>query len=468
MTVLKPILFLYLLLFATMLFSQEFTGVKKIRQCTRDYSEFGPAYFGDGIVYCSNIRQNIIVSKQSAENTSYYNIYYANPDNSTIPDEFPALDSMINSPFNDGPVSSNGEILFFGRNHFIKKGGKKQRYNVGLYYCAKKGDNWQSPVSFPYNNQEYNLGHPALSSDGTTLYFASDMPGGLGDYDIYYSVFSGGEWSKPVNLGNKVNTPGSDLYPFIHSSGRFYFSTNYYDTLKRFDIYYTDFIDSAYSEPARLKEPVNSEFNDFAFICDITTENGFFTSDRDGTDDIFRFFSTLPVFEKCDTMIERNYCYHFEEAKSVDLDTIPGVYEWVFEDTVKIKSEFADYCFPGPGFYDIVLNMIDTLTDEYVQTIASYSILIEDPVQPYIFCPETITTDLQVEFDATQSNMPEAKIEQYVWIFSDNVKLLGNKITRTFNEPGTYSVQLGVIFNRDEKGQVQKACIFKEFLVGGK
>lgn len=443
--------------------AQSFTDVKNIKPSTRDYSEFGASYFEDGIIYCSNAKTSFLISNQSTDNQTFYNIYFYSLSKDKINGDFTTLDTIINKNFNNGPVSSSGNLIAFARNFEMPKSSKKAKANVGIFFCRKDGSTWSSPFAFPFNNESYNMGQPSLSQDGNTLYFSSDMPGGSGDYDIYVSVFKDGKWTKPENLGVKINTTGTEVTPFIHSSGRLYYSTNFYTS--EFDIYYTDYTEGYWSKPTRLEEPINTKYNDFAFICDNSMENGFFTSNRKGTDDIYQFFSTLPSFEKCDTMIVRNYCYHFEEAKTVDLDTIPGIYEWVFSDSTRIRSEQVDHCFSGPGFYDVTLNMIDTVTGEFVQMIATYDIMIEDPIEPYIICPDTIKAGQSVEFDATQTNLPDKKIEQYIWIFSDNKNLVGSKVTRSFDKPGTYTINLGVTFDKDAKGKVQKQCVFKNIVV---
>ncbi len=450
-------------------FCQEFTDVKNTRPSTRDYSEFGASYFENGIMYCSNSRENIFVSRQGDNNESFYDIYFKPVKGKADKYTLAFIDSVLNSTYNDGPVSANNNTLVFARNFYLKKNSKKEKAKVGLFLCYKKNSRWSEPVAFPFNNESYNIGHPSISKDGNTLYFASDMPGGYGSFDLYVSYLKKGTWTAPKNLGKEINSEYSELFPFIHSSGRLYFSSNNNGS-KTFDIFFSDNTSDEWQKPVKMYEPVNSAYNDFAFICDSTTENGFFSSDRKGTDDIFEFFSTLPVFDICDTMIERNYCYHFEEGKTVDLDTIPGIYEWVFSDSTKIRSEQTDHCFPGPGTYNVTLNMIDTVTNEFVQTIASYDLLIEDPVEPYITCPDTIKTGSAIEFDAGQTNLPGKKLKQFVWIFSDKKKYVGQKILRSFESPGIYSIQLGVTFGEGEeiKGQpenLQKRCVTKEIVV---
>lgn len=459
------ILLLFVLILSLKVLAQPFIEIKNLRQSTRDYSELGVSYFGNGFFYCSNSRENIIISKQSADNLSLYNVYFSPLNKFAQKEEAEALLQIINTDYNDGPVSTNGKILVFSRNYVPKKNARKEKTNVGLFICNKVNEIWQNPIPFPFNDEKYNFGHPSINDEGNILYFTSDKPGGYGKYDIYVSYLKNDNWTSPENLGNEINGSASELFPFVFQNSRLYFSNNNYDSTYNYDIFYSDFQDGKWSKSVRLNEPINTKFNDFGFICDNTTENGFFTSDRNGNDDIYKFYSTLPAFENCDTLVERNYCYHFVEGKTVDLDTIPVIYEWDFGDSTKVKSFEADHCFPGPGAYNVSLNMIDTLTGDIYKMIASYLLSVEDPTGPYIICDERVKVGTTVEFDGSQSNLPDKKVDQFIWSFSDNKKFVGQKISRTFDKPGTYQLNLGVTFDKDKSGAFQKQCVFKEIIV---
>ena len=111
------------------------------------------------------------------------------------------------------------------------------------------------------------MGQPSISADGRFLYFASDMPGGQGGSDIWFSESVNGDWSTPVNLGSKVNSSGTDNYPCIHPSGKLYFTSNRPGGMGGLDVYCSDNIDGVWESPVRLPEPLNSRSDDFAFVA---------------------------------------------------------------------------------------------------------------------------------------------------------------------------------------------------------
>ena len=201
-------------------FSQQFIDVKSIRQNTRDYSEFGANYFEDGIVYCSNKREDIIISRQGSENQSFYNVYFIPPSGISKKQSTEFLSASINKLFNDGPLASNGYVLVFAGNYEKNKSSNKEKINVGLFVANKVNNIWSEPIPFPYNDEKYNLSYPSINKEGNTLYFSSDMAGGFGEYDIYVSFFKDGKWSAPQNIGKSINTSSKEISPFIFQDNR--------------------------------------------------------------------------------------------------------------------------------------------------------------------------------------------------------------------------------------------------------
>jgi len=426
---------------------------------TNDYSEIAPFLYQKGLLYTSNKKTSAIQSTKTSDNNFFYDVYYIQKDK-YIKTKVDSMLHYINSTFHDGPAIAWGDTFIVSQNFYIK-GGKKHKAPVGLFlYDFSKG--FPPEIKpFPFNNKSYRIGHPCLSPDGKALYFSSDMPGGYGGFDIYRSEKKDTTWSAPENLGKMINSNKDEIYPFLINN-RLYFSSNR-DSSKKFDIYYAIWEDSQWEETTCLPEPINSEYNDISFICDSTFEHGYFSSDRKKTDDIYSFYSNFPIFEQCDTMIEKNLCYHFIDETSKYLDTLPVVYIWNFGDSTSQKSWEADHCFNDVGNYHITLTMIDTITNEK-EEIATYELLLERPVQPYITHADTIITGQKVVFDGQDSYFPNGTIKQFVWMFSDGYKYTGQTCERVFKKPGKYFVKLGFIAFDENNVEVKK-CSIKEFEV---
>jgi outer membrane protein OmpA-like peptidoglycan-associated protein len=147
----------------------------------------------------------------------------------------------------------------------------------------------------PFNSEDYSTGHPALSRDGTSLYFISDMPWGYGGTDIYRVQWLGnGQWSAPQNLGLGVNTEGNELFPFVLNDSILYFASDGHFGLGGLDIYESRFRDGLWTKAENLGVPVNSSADDFSFIADSTGNKGYFSSVRNGVNDRIYSFEKHP------------------------------------------------------------------------------------------------------------------------------------------------------------------------------
>ena len=172
---------------------------------------------------------------------------------------------------------------------------QKESITCEIYFSKKKGKGWTSPVLLPLPYDSIStFGHPCISPDGKFLYFASDMPGGQGGKDIWMmKKVKRDEWSTPINLGDQINTPGDELYPFIHPNGDLYFASNGHIGMGGMDIFKADFDDDGtLISVSNMKSPINSSTDDFGIIFEEKFERGYFTSNRPGGkggDDIYQF-----------------------------------------------------------------------------------------------------------------------------------------------------------------------------------
>lgn len=434
--------------------------------------EFSPVFYEDGIVFCSNRRGNVFFDYvDEISDKPLYNLYYVEQTGKTGWGKVKLLSKEINSSFNEGPATFNNRqnTIYFTRNTNAQRRFRNiidRKNYLGIYYSkqSKEGD-WSLPQAFQYNNSEYNVAHPSLSEDGNFLFFSSDMPGGYGGSDIYVCENVNGNWKEPVNLGPMVNTNKNEGFPFIHSSGRLYFSSDKEGGIGRLDIYYTEMVNNEWIMPIPLESPINSKYDDYGYIIDPFKKNGYFSSNRQRSDDIYSFNSLYPLFENIKRMEKNNYCYVFFEEGAQNPDSMNFSYEWDLGDGTKIRGNEVDHCFTGPGDYTVLLNVIDKLTGEVYFNEATYQVLVEDIEQVYISCPDTVIVGQVVEFDGKRTNLKNFDIRTYHWDLGDGRRTRGISTTHIYTSPGEYIVQLGVTSRPDKQGNAEKMGVFKNIVV---
>lgn len=145
----------------------------------------------------------------------------------------------------------------------------------------------------PINLAGYSNGHPTLSSDGKTLYFASDRPGGFGGVDLYrVSIGSDGSYGAVENLGKAVNTTGDEFFPWISKSGMLFFASNGHGGYGGLDVFVSYSNKTTWQDVTNLGKTLNTSSDDFAFVLLNDEKNGYFSSNRQGgkgNDDIYSF-----------------------------------------------------------------------------------------------------------------------------------------------------------------------------------
>lgn len=183
-----------------------------------------------------------------------------------------------------GPIhfSGNGKRVAITKNNFHPdyKLFLAEDLKMSIYLAnVESQGKWEDLVPFPFNDNSYSIGFPWLSDDGSILFFASNMPGGYGGYDLYVSYQETGKWSAPENLGPEINTPGNEVSPY-KSQSNLYFSSDYHPGFGGLDVFKTKFEKGNWSAIAHLGNGVNSPKDDFGFVYDEKTEIGYFSSDR--------------------------------------------------------------------------------------------------------------------------------------------------------------------------------------------
>jgi len=207
----------------------------------------------------------------------------------------------LNSPHNEGAGAFNDKYntLYFTRCEVAKK----QRSGCQIYTATKRGRGWGDIELIPVGGDTVTVGHPAITGDEMTIYFASDMPGGYGGRDIWMiqRPKKNRPFEAPVNLGPQINTPGDELYPTLREDNIMYFSSNYHPGMGGLDLFRTELVDGKWSKPENMMSPINTSFDDFHMVFNKdekllkeanAKEMGFFSSNRKGgrgSDDIWTF-----------------------------------------------------------------------------------------------------------------------------------------------------------------------------------
>jgi outer membrane protein OmpA-like peptidoglycan-associated protein/tetratricopeptide (TPR) repeat protein len=274
-----------------------------------EFSDYGSAFYNNKVIFASaRDTGGVRKSKHSWTGENFTNLYSAEMGQDGALTSAERFSKSINSRFHEStPVfSKDGQTVYFTRNNFLTKKGKDKDGAVllKLYKATLNGDNWENITELPFNSNEYSVAHPALSPDGKTLYFVSNMPGTLGQSDIFKVAINGDTFGAPENLGNTVNTEGRETFPFITPENELFFASDGHPGLGGLDVFATKIeADGTFKNVVNVGEPLNSSKDDFAYLINNKTHLGYVTSNRDGgqgNDDIYRFKETKPLIINCE------------------------------------------------------------------------------------------------------------------------------------------------------------------------
>lgn len=270
-------------------------SVTEVKSINTKYNEFCPVFHPKGIIYCSDKPYNYNYSAGTSFNIGKTNIYLSEKPKHTSDSLLYNLPKIfapeIRKGQYNGPVSFNADHTLMAFNLLEENTKNKTNKNTAkIYFAENKGYNWFNIKPFPFNSDEYSCLHPALSPDGKTLVFASDMPDSYGEFDLYVSYNINSEWTKPQNLGKNINTPFNEVFPYISHSGTLYFSSNGHVSMGGLDIYFAETDGNTWNNPQNAGKTLNSTYDDFGIVLNKDEKFGFFSSNRKegkSNDDIY-------------------------------------------------------------------------------------------------------------------------------------------------------------------------------------
>ncbi|KIO51916.1 OmpA family protein [Flavobacterium hibernum] len=269
-------------------------------------SDFGATFYQDKIVFTS-ARDTTKFSQKlyTWNNQPFLNLYVAerNPADGSLFNETLFIPNLM-TKYHEATASfdASGKTMYYSSN-IVKKNklviDENEINNFQILKGSIVNGKLENPQKVFFDSDDYSVGHPSLSDDGSLLFFASDMPGGYGETDLYVvRIADDGTMSSPQNLGPKINTIGNDLFPFFRN-GILYFSSDGHYGWGDLDVYESKMSsDGSFSAPRNLGAPINSNKDDFTFVIDKTGKYGYISSNRaggKGDDDIYSFTKGDPV-----------------------------------------------------------------------------------------------------------------------------------------------------------------------------
>lgn len=425
--------------------------------------DFGTSYFQDKIVFASNrARPKWLKRKSNWDGEPYLNLYVSELKNGEMqkPEMFA---KSLNGKMHDGPASffNKGTEMAFTRNNDRDRSADKMM-ELQVYFSKLVDGKWSKPEAFMLNNPAYSVGHPNVSEDGKTMYFTCDMPGGFGGSDLYRTQKdASGNWSKPENLGDKINTEGDEMFPFVETEKNvLYFSSNGHFGLGGLDVFTVSL--SQAPIVTNMGYPVNTKFDDFAAMAKPSTTKGYFSSNRvggSGSDDIYTY-TVLKEAEKArqlegiskneNGVLVPNAFITLLDNEGYVLDTLTSQADGSFKFAVvkdkryKLTGDKADYqsgttYTSSFGEEEIILADVVLLTEK-------------DSISPTILVNEDLAKVLLLDpifFDYDRYNIrPDAADEL-------------DKIVRIMNKNKSMEVELGA--HTDCRGTAEYNMMLSDF-----
>jgi outer membrane protein OmpA-like peptidoglycan-associated protein/tetratricopeptide (TPR) repeat protein len=318
-------------------------------------ADFSPTFWNDKVLFVSGRNHSLAnVTTHTWNDKPFLNLYVADRDANRNLTEIKKFEGHVNTKYHEGPsvFTKDGKTLYFTRNNYFKHKYNKSTKGVNmleLYRAVNKDGTWTTD-KLSVDNDEYSVGHPALSADEKTLYFVSDMPGGMGGTDLWKApINADGSIGTPLNLGAPVNTEGNEMFPYMSPDGVLYFSSNGHLGFGELDVFAAQPSKTGtFAKVMNLGAQVNSGKDDFGFVLDKDGRFGYLSSNRDGgagDDDIYAVTAMRPlkvsymvkgvVYEKGTTTPLINANIEFKDAKGTVIQTVStnesGAYEFEVE-----------------------------------------------------------------------------------------------------------------------------------------
>jgi outer membrane protein OmpA-like peptidoglycan-associated protein/tetratricopeptide (TPR) repeat protein len=417
--------------------------------------DYSPCFYGDSsIVFVSNRDfENANAKKDKWTGDNYMQLFVTHPDANEDYIEPQKFFININSKFHEGPAcfSSDNNTIYFTQNQYYKRKvivDENQNTLLAIYSANFVDGEWINVQKLSFCNEQYTVCHPTLSNEDEFIIFSSDMPGGYGGMDLYIVNNEAGTWGVPENLGEKINTVGNEVFPYLDSDNNLYFSSNMLVGFGGLDIYKAYKNEIGWSSPDNIGVPINSSKDDFGLVINESWSTGYFSSNRKGEDNIYTFTENFDIIIKrgeqdttnnnktitenpdkglsvCGTVINKIYKNLLKDAKvevvskctgdETEIITLAdGAFDFPIDENcnyrIKVtKKNFKDTLFNfstfNPTYNDCIEILVPlTFYDEEVTEISTDIIVFEGQILElynvyYDFDKYNIRTDASTDLD---------------------------------------------------------------------
>jgi len=432
--------------------------------------EYAPVYYKNGIVFCGvNTNNEALTYIDDETGKQLTDIYFSSLVDGEL-QEKELFSSELKTSFHDGPItfSDDGNTAYFTRSELVSKKLKnstKVQNMLGVYKTTFDGEKWGNVTSCYFNSKEYNVGQPSLSADGKRLYVVSDKPNGFGGIDIYYAEIVDGFCGSLVNLGDKINSESNEMFPFIDPNNKLYFSSDRESKFGGLDIYISKLIDKKWNDSYIMDSTINSQYDDFAIIFNKDETEGFFSSNRAGSDDIYKISVKYPDFNDCEELISELLCYEFFEEATLNVDSVAMIYEWDFGDGIKERALETYHCYETAGFYIVELNIMDPMMSKTFVNEATYELEIEEVFQPEIICPDTISMNTAFNVKVNQGKWEQFQIANYYIDYGDSTVIKNDRNTHAYSTDGFKDLKILISGHDKDIDDISTSCFYKKIFV---
>lgn len=442
-------------------------SIKAVKLLRGSANVMSPVIIDSVLYFSSDKKTDFTVTHLDQDDNHFYKLYKV-PIANRLPNGTPVQLFPGITPFHQtaiAPYPTDGALLVTQNLNTQRQGTRinKDSNPMTFVLTGKAGRNiYRAKPLLPSIPQGASVAYPALTADGNTMFFVSDMETGFGGSDIYYCQLTEHGWSAPINAGNIINTPGNETSPFVAPSGKLYFASSGRNDSQGMDIYQTTFINGMFTRPVRLDEPFNSVNDDYGLFMTDNEQWGYLCSSRDGNDQIYYFENQFPEFPEPQPYEELQLCYTFYESSAENYDQQEFGFKWTFSDGTTSRGIETDHCFANPGKYTVSLDVYDNVTGENLFNVSNFEMDLSKKEQIEIITPQTIKAGRETVIEADVSHIAGFTPSEYFWQTENGEKKKNRKINHIFTKPGVYLV---VCLVTDRNNPNWKICTSKEIEV---